>query len=307
MRICSLLPSATEIVCALGLEDALVGISHECDYPPSVRAKPVLIRPRVDPSAPAAVIDQQVRELVGRGESIYSVDADLLRGLEPDLILTQDLCHVCAASPDDLGAALARFPRPPQVVTLSPHSLGDVWNDIGAVGEATGRRAKADELVRGLKERVAHVSQACAGDASSRPRVVCLEWLSPLYVGGHWVPEMVALAGGEDVLGHPGEPSFRVSWDQVIEARPEVVLVMPCGYDASKALREFSELSLPPGWADLPAVKTRRVFAVNANSYFSRPGPRLVDGLEMMAGLLWPEMRMREGVPGEGEGVSLCP
>ena len=314
MRICSLLPSATEIVCALGLDDALVGISHECDFPPSVTAKPALIRPRVNPAAPAAEIDRQARELIGRGESIYSVDADLLLRLARVLILTQDLCHVCAASRDVLATALGRAPRPPRVLTLSPHSLGDVWNDIRAVGEATGRRQQAKEVVRNLEARLARVERsACRGEFTSpspprfeksarggestspsprRPRVVCLEWLSPLYVGGHWVPEMVALAGGEDALGRVGEPSFRVSWQQVLEALPDVVLISPCGYGVEKAAREFRELALPDGWADLPAVHAGRVFAVNANSYFSRPGPRLADGIEILAGLLWPKSPM---------------
>jgi len=288
MRICSLLPSATEIICALGLEDSLVGVSHECDFPPGVRTKPALIRPRVDPAAPPAEIDRQVCELLRRGESIYAVDAELLLRLEPDLILTQDLCHVCAASPDDLATALARAPRPPRVVTLSPHSLNDVWNDIRSVGNATGRRIRAEELVHEIGTRVDQVVQACAG-SETRPRVACLEWLSPLYCGGHWVPEMVTLAGGEDVLGRAGIPSFRVTWQQVFEARPDVVLLMPCGYNAEKAAREFSELELPVGWPDLPAVRTGRVFAVDANSYFSRPGPRLAVGLELLAELLWPD------------------
>ena len=289
MRICSLLPSATEIVCALGLEDSLVGISHECDYPPGVRGKPTLIRPRVNASAPAAVIDAQVREVVSRGESIYSVDAELLLRLSPDLILTQDLCHVCAASPDDLATVLSCAPHPPHVLSLSAHSLRDVWNGILAVGEATDRGSQADQLVCDLEARAARVAHACSNVRAPRPRVVCLEWLSPLYVGGHWIPEMVALAGGEDVFGRAGEPSFQVSWAQVMDARPDIVLIMPCGYNAQKAALEFAETSLPDGWSELPAVRTGRVFAVDANSYFSRPGPRLADGLEMLAGLLWPE------------------
>jgi len=287
VRICSLLPSATEIVCALGLEDALVGVSHECDFPPSVRTKPALIHPRVDPNAPAVEVDRQVRDLIGRGESIYSVDADLLLRLDPDLILTQDLCHVCAASPDDLATALARAWRAPRVLTLTPRLLTDVWNDVRTVGEATGCRGRAEELAHKLEDRVATVSHAAARRGEPRPRVVCLEWLSPLYVGGHWVPEMVAAAGGEDVLGRAGEPSFRVSWKQVIAVRPDVVLIMPCGYGLEKAVQEFAGLELPAGWPDLPAVRNARVLAVDANGYFSRPGPRLADGVELLSDLLW--------------------
>jgi len=306
VRICSLLPSATEIVCALGLEDSLVGISHECDYPPSVRAKPALIRPRVDATAHAAEIDRQVRELVGRGESLYAVDADLLLRLEPDLLLTQDLCHVCAATPDDLAAALSRSrsvgTRQPRVLSLNPHSIRDVWNAVRSVGEATGRQCQAESLVRNLEARVARVQQAVAAAASPRPRIVCLEWLDPLYVGGHWVPEMVSLAGGQDVLGRPGEPSFRVSWEQVLAANPDVVVIMPCGYNAEKARHEFSELSLPDGWSDLPAARNNSVFFADANSYFSRPGPRLADGVEQLA-QMWPRLQRTLNAFREGSGT----
>ncbi|HXZ20511.1 MAG TPA: cobalamin-binding protein [Candidatus Acidoferrales bacterium] len=300
MRICSLLPSATEIVCALGLEDSLVGVSHECDYPASVRRKPTLIRSRVDPSSPAAVIDSRVRELLARGESIYSVDRELLLGLAPDLIITQDLCHVCATSPDDLATTLAPQPSPPSVLTLSADSLREVWNDIRAVGDATGYRPRADKLVNDLEARVARVARICA-NAAKKQRVVCLEWLSPLYCAGHWVPEMVALAGGEDMLGRPGQPSYRVSWEQVLHARPDTVLVMPCGYDVEKAAREFAELPLPDGWADLPAVRNGSVFAVDANGHFSRPGPRLVAGLEMIAELFWPGKGISPAALGHAE------
>jgi iron complex transport system substrate-binding protein len=288
MRIASLLPSATEIACALGLEDSLVGISHECDYPPTVRTKPALIHPRVDPTAPPDEIDRQVREIIGRGESIYSVDVDLLLRLAPDLILTQDLCHVCAATPDDLASALARAPHQLRVLSMNPHTLRDVWNDVRSVGEATGRAHEASELVRSLEERVAAVERAVRAAPphnSGRPRVVCLEWLDPLYCGGHWVPEMVEIAGGVDVIGRAGEPSFQITWDQVLAAKPDVVVVMPCGYNAEKARNEFAGLPLPDGWHALPAARHGRVFPVDANSYFSRPGPRLADGVEIMARL----------------------
>ena len=286
MRIVSLLPSATEIACVLGLEESLVGISHECDYPPSVKTKPALIRPRVDPTAAPEEIDRQVRELIARGESIYSVDADLLLELDPDIILTQDLCHVCAASPDDLATALVRAPRMPQVLSLNPHTLADVWNDVYTVGRATGREQCAGDVVKELEERVARVASRTRQQNGGRPRVVCLEWLSPLYVGGHWVPEMVEIAGGRDVLGRAGEPSFRVSWEQVIAAQPDVVFVMPCGYNREKAADEFGRQPLPNGWSSLPAAREGRVFSLDANSHFSRPGPRLADGVEILAHFL---------------------
>jgi iron complex transport system substrate-binding protein len=287
MRICSLLPSATEIAYAIGLGDSILGVSHECDFPAAAATKPSLLRPRVDPLAAPAEIDRQVSEIIGRGESIYAVDAELLASLSPDLILTQDLCHVCAASPDDLATALTRFPKPPRVLSLTPRSLGEVWDDVRRVGEATGHCAEADALAAELEERVATI-EATAARADSRPRVLCLEWLDPYYVGGHWVPEMVFKAGGEDVLGRLREPSFRVSGEQIIEARPDVIVVMPCGYNLTRAAAEFRMEMLPRGSETLPAVREGRVFAADANAYFSRPGPRLADGVALLAHLIHP-------------------
>jgi iron complex transport system substrate-binding protein len=281
MKICSLLPSATEILFALGLGDEVAGVSHECDFPPEARTRPVLIKSRITHTDSAAAIDRQVREFLARGESLYSVDFEMLRAIEPDLIVTQDLCHVCAATPDDLGAALAHLKRAPRVLTLNPHSLADVCADIRAVGEATGSTTKAQRLVAEFEDGVAAVEQRTAG--LGRPRVLCLEWLDPPYVAGHWVPEMVARAGGIDVLGQAGKPSFRVDWDAVMTARPEVMIVMPCGYSLASAQEEFRNLALPGGGSDLPAVKDGRVFVVEASGYFSRPGPRLPDGLAILA------------------------
>jgi len=281
MRICSLLPSATEVLFALGLGDQVVGVSHECDFPPEARTKPVLIKSRVSHGASAAEIDRQVREFLTRGESLYSVDLDLLRSIEPDLIVTQDLCHVCAATPDDLGAALVRFERRPRIVTLNPHSLDDVCADIRRVGEATGRAEAASVLVAQFHSDIAHVERSLAG--LSRPRVLCLEWLDPPYVAGHWVPEMVERAGGIDVLGRAGEPSFRVDWETIFVANPDVVIVMPCGYRLAQADEELRNLSLPQAWRDMPAVRQGKVFVVEASGYFSRPGPRLAVGFAILA------------------------
>ncbi len=288
MRICSLLPSATEIAYAIGLGDSILGVSHECDFPAEAATKPSLLRPRVDPRAAPAEIDRQVSEIIARGESIYAVDAELLASLSPDLILTQDLCHVCAASPDDLATALTRFPKPPRVLSLTPRSLAEVWEDVRRVGEATGRRAEADALATELEERVATIA-ATAARADSRPRVVCLEWLDPYYVGGHWIPEMVSKAGGEDVLGRLREPSFRVSGEQIVEACPDVIVVMPCGYNLARAAGELRIEALPPGSEMLPAIREDRLFAVDANAYFSRPGPRLADGVALLAHLIHPD------------------
>jgi iron complex transport system substrate-binding protein len=288
MRIVSLLPSATEILYALGVGDQVVGITHECDFPPEVAGKPALIKPRVDPTAAPAEIDRQVSELVARGESIYAVDADLLASLAPDLIVTQDLCHVCAASPDDLATGLSRFSRPPRVLTLTPHSLDDVWQDIIRTGEATSTLPRAAALAAKLKAKVQAVESTTARSAI-RPRVACLEWLDPFYVGGHWVPEMVAIAGGDDVLGRAGQPSFKVSTDDIAQSNADVILVMLCGYDAKRNAAEFKATKIPPSWKNLPAIRNRCIFAVDANSHFSRPGPRLVDGVQLLAHLLQPQ------------------
>src|SRR5579863_5851989 len=284
MKICSLLPSATEILFALGLGDQVAGVSHECDFPPEAKSKTVLIKSRISHTESAAAMDRQVREFLDRGESLYSVDFELLRGMEPDLIVTQDLCHVCAATPDDLGAALAHLQRQPRVVTLNPHSLADVCADIRTVGEATGRAEQADALVAEFERDIAIVARSVAG--LDRPRVLCLEWLDPLYVAGHWVPEMVERAGGVDVLGHQGKPSFRVDWETVHAAQPEVIVIMPCGYTLAAAEAEFRGLRVPQGWNDLPAARDGRVFIVEAASYFPRPGPRLSTGLTLLAGAI---------------------
>jgi len=289
MRICSLLPSATEILYALGLGDCVVGVTHECDFPPEAARKPFLIRPRVDPKASPAETDRLVAEIIARGESIYSVDAELLASLSPDLIVTQDLCHVCAASPDDLASALTRFEKRPRVLSLTPRTLADVWANVRSVGEATGRQRESDALADSLDQRVAAIA-ATARRAPSRPRVLCLEWLDPYYVGGHWVPEMVAKAGGRDVLGREREPSYRVTTEEIMAARPEVIVVMPCGYDVAHTAAEFRQMQIPEAWKDLPAVRNGAIFAVDANSYFSRPGPRLADGIAILAQILHPEL-----------------
>jgi iron complex transport system substrate-binding protein len=296
VQICSLLPSATEILYALGLGDSVAGVTHECDFPPEAARKPPLIRPRVDPQAPPTVIDRQVTELVSRGESIYAVDADLLASLAPDLIITQDLCHVCAVSPDDLATALTRFSKRPKVLSLSPHSLADVWDDVRRIGEATGRRRDAQALAITQEQKVAAIEMKVAH--ARRPRVLCLEWMDPFYIGGHWVPEMVAKAGGEDALGRPSEPSFRATPEEIAKTEAEIIVLMPCGHPASRTAAEFDAEKLPPSWKDLPAIRLRRIFAVDANSYFSRPGPRVADGVALLAHIFHPDI-MPLDLPGE--------
>jgi len=292
MRIVSLLPSATEILYALGLGDNVVGVSHECDFPEAAKKKPSVITPRVDPSLPSAEIDAQVRQLTARGESLYQIRDDLLRKLKPDLIITQDLCHVCAASPGDLAHALGSFEHRPEVLTLTPTSLMDVWEDVRRVGRATGREQEAEELAQSLHDRVERVYEAASAQRG-KPRVACLEWLSPVYVPGHWVPEMIESAKGLNLFGCAGQPSFAVGNDDVLRSRPEVIVIMPCGFGPQRALEEFRALGLAEEWKDSPAFHHHRVFAVDANSYFSRPGPRLAEGVELLAQILHPALGLK--------------
>lgn len=289
MRIVSLLPSATEILFALGLDKEIVGVSHECDFPPQARTKPVVIHSRLPHDIPPVEIDRLVREYVSRGESLYTVDVAQLAELLPDLIITQDLCHVCAASPDDLAAALTHFDHQPEVLCLNPQDLGDVWRDILLVGEATCRGPQAEKLVEQIGQRQGALERQL--DSSARPpRVAFLEWLEPIYVGGHWVPEMIRLAGGQDVLGSVRKPSFRVPLQEVIEGEPEILLIAPCGYSALQAKDEYGSLDLPDQWNAIPAVRDNCVYALEASSYFSRPGPRLITGIEILAKIIQPSV-----------------
>jgi iron complex transport system substrate-binding protein len=290
MRIVSLLPSATEILFALGLDREVVGVSHECDFPPQACTKAAVIHSRLPHGASPAEIDRLVREYVSRGESLYAVDAEKLEELHPDLIITQDLCHVCAASPDDLATALTSFDRRPEVLCLNPQDLGDVWRDILLVGEATCRGTQAEQLVDEIGQRQGALEQQLGSSARRRPRVAFLEWLEPIYVGGHWVPEMIERAGAEDVLGSVGKPSFRIPLQEVVEAEPEILLIAPCGYSARQARAEYEALDLPGQWNAIPAVRNDRVYALDANSYFSRPGPRLVTGMEILAKVIQPSI-----------------
>lgn len=293
MRIVSLLPSATEILFALGFDSEVVGVSHECDFPPQARSKRVVIQSRIPKDASPSEIDRLVREYVSRGESLYAVDARALEELAPDLIITQDLCHVCAASPDDLGAAMAQFVRRPQVLCLNPQDLGDVWRDILWVGEETGRGRAAKTLLEQIGERLGRLEEAVADAteaAAASPCVVFLEWLQPYYVGGHWVTEMIELAGGHDALGRVHTPSFRVTLEEIVAASPDIILISPCGYDARKAGEEYLAMALPEEWNAIPAVQKAQVYALEANSYFSRPGPRLITGIEALAKLLHPQI-----------------
>jgi iron complex transport system substrate-binding protein len=287
MRIVSLLPSATEILFALGLGDQVVGVSHECDFPPAARSKTVVVHSRIPQGIGPVEIDRLVREFTERGESIYGVDGELLRRLAPDLIVTQDLCSVCAASPEDLAAVLATFDHRPEVLSLDPLDLGDVWRDILWVGDETMRGHEAERVLESIGARLAAIENEIA-QTVRRPRVAFLEWLQPIYVGGHWIPEMVELAGACDIFGEMRKPSFRISLEEVIAAQPEIVVVAPCGYNAEQARAEYASVSFPREWREIPAVRNNQVFHVDANAFFSRPGPRLVTGLEILAKLFHP-------------------
>jgi len=306
MRIVSLLPSATEILFALGLDQQVVGVSHECDFPPAARSKTVVIHSRIPKEASPSEIDRLVREFSAHGESVYSVDAEALRRLSPDLIVTQDLCHVCAASPEDLAAVLANFESKPEVLSLNPLDLGDVWRDILLVGEQTFHPHAAEKLIESIGEKLGALEQKIRSaddnqQSGDQPAVAFLEWLQPIYVAGHWVPEMIAFAGGRDVFGEPSRPSFRVTLDDVVAAQPDVLIAAPCGYSAAQARGEYRSIDFPVGWQDIPAVRNGRVYALDASSYFSRPGPRLITGLEILAKLLHPAIEVSR----EAEAASI--
>ncbi|HET9409104.1 MAG TPA: cobalamin-binding protein [Candidatus Sulfotelmatobacter sp.] len=281
MKICSFLPSSTEILFALGLGDSVCGVTFECDHPNEARSKPVVVYSKLPPGLPEREIDRQVNDYSAQGRSLYRLDADKLREIQPDVVITQDLCHVCAATPDDLGGVLSSFARPPQVLSLSPHTLEDIWNDIQAVGDACGRSNEARKLVAKIKQTISELPS----DATNPPRVLCLEWLDPPFVGGHWVPEMVKLAGGIDVLGKLGYPGIPVTWDAIVASDPDLILAMPCGYHRHEVKKELQIVPLPPEWHSLRAVREKRVFAMDASSHFSRPGPRVLDGILELAEL----------------------
>ncbi len=289
MRICTLLPSATETAFALGLGDSVVAVSHECDFPAAAREKPVVVRGSIDSdNSTSREIDDLVRQRLSRDEGLYSLDLELLRRINPDLIITQGLCDVCAVGYDDVMAAAGSLRPPARVLSLSPGSLGEVLSDIVRMGNASGTPERAEALVDTLRERVERVAGGVPRDRP-KPKVACLEWLDPLYAAGHWVPEMVELAGGMDVLAAKHEPSTRVSMETLVDAGPEVIVLMPCGFDESRTCKEWEPLKDLPEWQEIPAVANGRVFAVDGSKYFNRPGPRLVDGLEILARLIHPE------------------
>lgn len=281
MRIVSLVPNGTEILFALGVGDQVVGVSHECDYPPAATRLPQLTGSSLAADLSAAEIDRAVSAQVGGGESLYTLDERRIAELAPDLIVTQELCPVCAVSTEQVGEAVAPMPSCPEVLSLDPTTLSDVWGNIRQVGRRLGRRELAEELLGRLETRLEIVRQRVAD--RPQPRVSALEWLDPPFAAGHWVPEMIQIAGGVDIFAQPGDKSQRLEWKEIADADPDFIAVMPCGFDEQGAQAQLDNLSEHAGWNSLRAVRNRRVAAVDANGCFSRPGPRLVDGIERLA------------------------
>jgi iron complex transport system substrate-binding protein len=303
MRIATFLPSATEIVSALGLANDIVGITHECDFPPEIRDRPLIVRGKIDSDRlSSGEINARVEASLARGESLYQVDRAALRRLRPDLLITQDLCEVCALPGTDVDAAIGGLPDPPRVLRLHPHTLADILEDIARVGTATGRAMEAGRLVAGLRGRIARVEAAVRG--RSRPRVACLEWLDPPFCAGHWMPEIVERAGGREIVGIAGRPSFQVEWPQIATAAPDAVVLVLCGFDVARTRREAEALAARPEWGNLSAVRGGRVYATDASSYFSRSGPRIVDGLEILAASLHPDAASWPTPPGSWERIT---
>ncbi len=288
MRICSFLPSATEIVYLLDLGDSLYGVSHECDFPPGAADKPKVVRSRFDPSTmSSAEIDRLVTEMMMRGESVYEVDAAVLAESRPDLVITQRLCEVCAVSFEDVQDAVARLEPIPKILSLDPHSVGDVLSDIRMVARETN--VEVDCVVSELEDRVGLIRKTVKS-AQARPTVVCVEWMDPVIAAGHWVPEMVEIAGGSDALVEPGAPSARIEFKRLRDADPDIVVLMPCGMDVAQSLAEFESLPNRSDWFGLGAFDEGRAYVVDSGALFSRSGPRLVDGIEVLSRIIHPEL-----------------
>jgi iron complex transport system substrate-binding protein len=289
-RIVSLLPSSTEIVCELGLSDQLVGRSHECDFPPDIRRLPACTRPKLNDQTSSLEIDRQVNSLVRDALSIHQIDTELLKAMRPDVILTQAQCKVCAVSLAEVEQAISGWAGfQPRVLSLAPNSLADVWNDILNVAAALGVAERGVQVVARLKRRVEGVA-ARTRHRPQRPSVACIEWIDPLMAAGNWVPELVALAGGLNLFGEAGKHSPWLNWESVRQRDPDIVVVMPCGFDIERTRREMTTLTERPEWSTLRAVRSGSVYLADGNRFFNRPGPRLVDSLEILAGIIHPAL-----------------
>jgi iron complex transport system substrate-binding protein len=294
VRIVSLLPSATEIVCELGLGDQLVGVTHECDHPPFVRALPKVTRTLIPHDASSRQIDALVRERLKTQRALYTLDMPILERLQPDLIVTQALCDVCAVAEAEVTAAACSLPGRPRVVNLEPMRLGEVFECLRLVGDAAGVPDRAGEAIAQLQLRVDTVTSRTRR-ITDRPRVVLLEWIDPPFCSGHWSPELVRLAGGIEVVGREGQPSRTITWNEIVRADPEVLLIACCGFDRERTRQDLPILAAYPGFDDLSCVRSGQVYLVDGNAYFSRPGPRLVDSLEILAHALHPHVHPLPG------------
>jgi iron complex transport system substrate-binding protein len=291
MRICSFIPSATEIVYLLGLQDQLHGVTHECDYPPDAKNKPHVVRSVFedwDHEPTSGEISETIGRRLQEGLGIYEIDLETLQAAEPDLLLTQAICEVCAVSSRQVAECSLGLSKQPQVISLDPQYIGDVLDDIRRVAKATNTHDRGDQVVASLQARIDKVVKEAA-QTTERPRVLHLEWSDPLMCGGHWVPEMVEMAGGINCFGDKETGSYRLDWDDVVGSQPDVVVLMLCGYNVKRGLQDLPILQARPGWGDLPAVKNQKVFVMDGSAYTSRSGPRLVTGLEILAEILHPE------------------
>ena len=295
MRIVSLLPSATEILCELGLIDQIVGISHDCDWPEEISKKPKLSEAKVSYDYPSDEIDQIIRETLHNGMSVYHLDPDHLKHLNPNVILTQELCEVCAPSFDDVQEAASVLDDEPKIISLEPKNIGEILENIELVGYELGFEDRAVSLVDSLRSRIDRIHTRMEA-VDNFPRVLALEWMAPLFTGGHWVPEMIEWAGGE-TMGEPSEPSIEINWDDVVNFDPEIIVMMPCGFSPSRIQEEMHLMYEDPAWEDLRAVKHEQVYLVHGSHYFNRPGPRIVTGLEIMASIIHPELMSDMAVP----------
>ncbi len=289
LRIYSFLPAATEIVFALGLGDQLCGVTAECDFPREAKTKKIAVESFLDPSKMAqSEIDSRVVESMSHGHGLYRINRDLLREQKPDVIITQELCDVCSVSLSDVLKTISEFSTACNVISLTPRELSGVLEDIMTVGRACGAEERADELVASLRRRIRRVTEK--SQRLSRRRVFCVEWFDPIFASGHWVPEMVRVAGGIDELGFEGKDSRKIPWQAVLDYDPEALILIPCGFDLKRTLNDISLLQKLPGWDGLAAVRSGNVYAADGSSYYSRPGPRLIDGLEMMASMIHPKV-----------------
>jgi iron complex transport system substrate-binding protein len=289
-KIISLIPSATEIVCALGLEQSLVGRSHECDFPESVKMLPVCSEANFPDNLSSEAIDIKVKEILADALSVYTVKREVIKQLAPDVVITQDQCDVCAVSLSEVNEALNSFlDKPAQIISLQPNKLDDVFADIKTVAKALNVAEAGNTLVEDLQERVDIISHKLKY-VDTRPTVACIEWLAPLMVSGNWIPELVELAGGKSILAESGKHSPYVEWDDIYQADPEIIVVMPCGFSIERTMKEIDLLLHLPGFADLQAVKNNKLFIADGNQYFNRPGPRIVDSVEIISEIVHPKL-----------------